>query len=436
MRYTYRRGILWLLIYFLLALVPLGIALVGNPPAVREFWIELGVAFGFIGLAMMGLQSVFSGRFQKIAPTYGGDNIIQFHKEIGLVSFFFVLAHPVTLIIANNDYLSYYNPTVNFLRAIALSVVSVFLIAIIVTSLWRITFGLSYEKWRLVHGFLALSIVFIGIVHSIQVAHYLDPLWKKIAIAATMAITMYLVIHTRIIRPWKNKKRPYKIKEVVKERGSSYSIILKPQGHQKLEYIPGQFCWITINETPFSLQQHPFSFSSSARNSNIILTAKELGDFTSTWKVIKPGSTAFLEGPFGSFTPKPDSHLFMIMGGIGVTPAMGMLRTMRDDKDKRKAILIYGNEDWENITFREELGDIQKEIDLQVVHVLSDADENWEGEKGYVDKDLINRYLAENKNDYMYFICGPGPLMDIAEIALHDLGIDWRRIYSERFEMV
>ncbi len=60
-----------------------------------------------------------------------------------------------------------------------------------------------------------------------------------------------------------------------------------------------------------------------------------------------PGTKAFLEGPFGSFIPKPGSNIFLIMGGIGVTPAMSMLRTMRDDNDKRKAILIYGNKNWD-----------------------------------------------------------------------------------------
>src|SRR5688572_4394560 len=101
MKYSYTRAFLWLTIYILLALVPLAIAIAADVPKFRSFWIEVGVALGFIGLAMLALQFLFSGRFAGIAPTFGMDNILQFHKYIGMVAFFFVIAHPVTLIIAN-----------------------------------------------------------------------------------------------------------------------------------------------------------------------------------------------------------------------------------------------------------------------------------------------------------------------------------------------
>lgn len=436
MRYTYRRGFLWIFIYVLLALVPLGIVLVADVPAYRSFWIELGVALGFIGLAMFGLQFLYSGRFLWVAPSFGMDNILQYHKEVGIISVLFVLAHPVTLILTNPDYLSYYDPGVNLLRAIALLFVTPALIFIIATSLWRISFGLDYEKWRLLHGFLALAIVFIGIVHSIQVGYYLDPLWKKIAIAALLGASMYLVIHTRIIRPWLNRKKPYQIVDVKAEDKNTYSLVLEAKGHNRLNFKPGQFTWITVGPTPFSLQQHPFSIASSSEDRTISFSAKEAGDFTGKWKDFKPGTKAFLEGPFGSFTPEEDSHLFLIMGGIGVTPGMSMLRTMRDQKDPRRSILLYANVAWEEATFHKELEELSREINLKVVHVLEKPPKDWEGEEGLISQELLEKYLPDEPNNYMYFICGPGPMMDITEISLRNLGIDWRRIYSERFEIV
>lgn len=436
MRYTYRRGFLWIFIYILLALVPLGIALAGNVPEYRSFWIELGVALGFTGLGMFGLQFLYSGRFRWVAPTYGMDNILQYHKEVGIISVLFVLAHPITLILTKPEYLSYYDPGVNLLRAIALLFVTPAVILIIASSLWRISFGLDYEKWRLVHGFLALAIVFIGIVHSIQVGHYLDPLWKKISIAALLGSCMYLVIHTRIVRPWLNRKKPYKIIDVKAEDGASYSLTLEAKGHQRLNFISGQFAWITVGPTPFSLQQHPFSIASSAVDKTISFTAKETGDFTSSWKNITPGTEAYLEGPFGSFTPEKDSNLFLIMGGIGVTPGMSMLRTMRDRKDTRHAILLYANVAWDEATFHEELEALSREINLKVVHILEEPPDKWEGEKGLINQELLEKFLPDQPNNYMYFICGPGPMMDISEISLRNMGIDWRRIYSERFEIV
>lgn len=436
MRYNYRNGLLWLSVFLLLALLPLGIAVAGNVPEYRTFWIEFGVALGFIGLSMFGLLFLFSGRFERVAPVFGMDNIINFHRQIGIVAFFLVLAHPVTLIIAEPEFLSYFDPSENLPRALSLSFVTAALILILITSIWRLTFGLSYEHWRLLHGLIALSIVFIGITHSIQVSHYLDPMWKKVSIAGLLGACMYLLIHTRIVRPRLNRKKPYKVTDVKEEIGDCWSLTVKPSGHPGMEYKAAQFAWITIGPTPFSLQQHPFSFSSSPRKDTLTFTAKDEGDFTSTWKDIEPGTPVWLEGPFGSFTFKGDRDIFLIMGGIGVTPAMSMLRTIRDDKDTRKATLIYANESWDVITFREELDDLAREIDLKVVHVLDEPPDDWVGETDFIDQELLEKYLPKEPNSCIYYICGPGPMMDIAEISLHNLGVKWNHIYTERFQIV
>lgn len=436
MKYTYRRASYWLLIFIILALIPLIVAISGHMPEYRGFWTEFGVALGFLGFGMFGLQFVYSGRYRKIAPTFGMDNILQFHREIGILAVVFVLAHPVINIIANPEFLEYFDPGVNLPRAIALYFVSIALVFILATSLWRLSFGLDYEKWRLVHGFLSLSIIFIGAVHAIQVSHYLEPFWKKAVIGASFLTYGYLVLHTRLVRPWLNRKKPYRVVATNPERGSSQTITIEPVNHRRLKFICGQFVWITVGPTPFSLQQHPFSIASSARDKTLSFTAKEMGDFTSSWKDIEPGTKVFLEGPFGSFVPEKGKNLFLVMGGIGITPAMGMLRTMRDSNDPRSAVLIYANLDWEGVTFREELEEISKEINLKLVHLLEKPPEGWEGEAGLVSLDLLKKYLPEKPEDFMYFICGPGPLMDITEISLRELGIDWRLIYSERFEII
>src|SRR5690625_5821600 len=74
---------------------------------------------------------------------------------------------------------------------------------------------------------------------------------------------------------------------------------------------------------------------------------------------MEPGTLAWLEGSYGTFTFKGDDDIFLIMGGIGVTPAMSMLRTIRDDKDNRKATLIYANESWEGVRSEEHTSELQ-----------------------------------------------------------------------------
>ncbi|MCH8557688.1 MAG: ferric reductase-like transmembrane domain-containing protein [Balneolia bacterium] len=186
MRYSAGNGILWLCIYFVLALIPIGIALAGDLPELRSFWIEFGVALGFIGLAMFALQFLFSGRLRHIAPVFGNDNVLNFHRQVGITAFFLVLAHPVILLTADPAFWEYFDPRVNFMRAVSLSFVTIAIVMITVTSIWRINFRLQYEHWRLIHGLLAMAIVGIGTAHAIQVGHYLEPFWKKAALAILM----------------------------------------------------------------------------------------------------------------------------------------------------------------------------------------------------------------------------------------------------------
>lgn len=436
LKYALGAGVKWLLVYALLAVVLLVIAWAGHAGAHRGVLIEWATALGVLGLSMMALQSLFTGRFRWVAPAFGMDNILQFHREIGLLATVIVLAHPVLSIVGDRQYLEFFDPRVNAMRAVALIFATLAILLLAATSLWREAFKLNYEKWRLIHGLLGLAILFVGVVHALQVSNYFDPVWKKVGLIAFVGGCMYLVVHTRIVRPRRGKALPYRVKQVDPERGDAWTLRLEPEQGERLSFVPGQFVWITIGPTPFSLQQHPFSISSSAMDPGLELTAKALGDFTRSWATVEPGTKAFLEGPFGSFTAVPGYDLFLIMGGIGITPAMSMLRTLCDDQDPRHVTLLYANKEPDDITFQDDLDRLAERMDLQVLHVLEELPKGWPGVEGRVDKKLLAKYLPKEPKEYTFYICGPGPLMDAAEEALRALEVPWNHIYTERFQIV
>jgi predicted ferric reductase len=437
-KYTPARVGAWLGVYVALALVPLGIAMAGPLPPPRPFVIELGVGLGFLGAAILAVQFLTSGRFIRVAPAFGADILLQFHRQAGILGFVLVAIHPVMLIIGDPVYLEFFDPRVNFLRAIALGGLVPILVALMSTSLWRERFGLSYERWRAAHGGLSLLVVFIGMVHGLQVGHYLeDPLRRGLWVGV-LAGSMYLVVHSRLVRPWLLRRRPYEVVKVSTEGGDVHTMELRAVGHAGLSFQAGQYAWITLGDSPFSMQQHPFSFASSAEADTIEFSAKAVGDFTSTWPDVADGTTAYLEGPFGAFTLDPGARgAVMIVGGIGVTPAMSLLRTARDRRDSRPFTLIYANPSWDEVAFADEITALHEELDdLAVIHVLEDPPEGWAGPSGFVDEAMLDETLDDEKLGFDYFVCGPEPMMDSVETALRALGVPRRRIYTERFQIV
>jgi predicted ferric reductase len=438
-KYGLFRALLWILAFLAVAVAPMLLAYVGPVPA-RSFWIEAGVGLGFVGLGVLLLQFVLTGRYRQVARSFGLDSMLQFHRQVGLVAAAFILAHPAILFLTDPGYLEFLDPRVNLMRALSLAGVTGAVLLLVATSLWRLTFRLSYEWWRALHGLLATFVIFIGVVHAIQVGYYVSELWKQAFLVALGAGGLALVANTRLVRPWRMRRRPYRVLEVREERGDASTLALAPEGHEGIRFRPGQFVWITLGSTPFSMQQHPYSLSSSAEAApdRLELTVKEEGDFSTRARRAEPGATAFLEGPYGYFLPEPEPDVgcVMVVGGVGVTPCMSMLRTFADRGDPRELHLIYANVSLGEVIFHDALEELKERLDLTIAHVLEEPPEGWEGETGLIGLELLERHLPEDRGRYEYFICGPEPMMNIAERSLLELGIAQKRILSERFDMV
>jgi predicted ferric reductase len=68
--------------------------------------------------------------------------------------------------------------------------------------------------------------------------------------------------------------------------------------------------------------------------------------------------------------------------------------------------------------------------------VLTDPPEDWNGETGYIDREVLLRHLPGERQGFRYYICGPGPLLDSAEAILRKEGVRATSIFTERFDMV
>ncbi len=432
------RATLWVVAYFALVFAPVLLLFPQPRPEGREFWREVSVALGFAGLSLMGLQFVPTARLPFLANVFPLDTLYSFHHRVSITSMLLILAHPLILFIYNPFTLRLLNLLDAPLRARAGTLALLGLIALVGTSVWRLRLRLSYESWRVAHNVLAIGIAALAMYHILNVDWHTSVPRQRIFWIAWAIIWGGMALFIRVIKPWMMLQRPWRVREVRPERGESWTVALEPDGHQGFRFLPGQVAWLTIRRSPFSIREHPFSLASSAMASDhIAFTIRELGDFTSTVGDIKPGERAYVDGPYGTFDL--DQHTgpgyVFIAGGIGSAPIMSMLRTMADRGDDHAVIFFYGNRTWDSIIFREELDELQGRLNLKMVHVLEDPPEGWEGETGFVTRDMLDRHLPADRSERVYFICGPIPMIVSVERSLRALGVPLSRIFSEQYEM-
>ncbi len=439
MLHVLTRVLFWSVTYLLVALLPLGVAILGGTREGRGFLIEFGVGLGLVGFAMMGIQFVTTGRFPWVARNFGTDAKLQFHRETGILAVVFVLAHPLVLFVAQPSYLDYLNPLSNLPRAVFLSGATVAMVLLVAFALWRVSLGISYEWWRLTHGLFALAIILVGTAHGLQVGHYISGIARQTLWLAAAGIPVGLLFYTRVVRPLRMSRLPWRVIAVRPVGEDVIGLTLEPEGHPGLAFRAGQYAWLTMGPTPFTLQQHPFSFASSDEHPGLVEFAiKETGDFTRTIRDFKPGTRAYLEGPYGGFTFDPTAKgAVFVVGGIGITPVLSILRSCRDRRDGRPLLLINANIQWETIAFREELDMLTTDLDLKIVHVLETPPDEWDGEAGRIDADFLKRHLSGMRGkDFQYFVCGPTAMLDVVDRALVDQGVPYWRLVSERFDLV
>ncbi len=153
---------------------------------------------------------------------------------------------------------------------------------------------------------------------------------------------------------------------------------------------------------------------------------------------MRPGDKVYVDGPYGSFTADQyDAPGYgFIAGGIGIAPVISMLRTMADRGDRRPVKLIYANRSAASIIYRQELDELSQRLNLTVVHVLGEADPDSHCETGRVDHELLEHCLSPMQLQWHYFICGPAPMMKIAERSLQKQGVAYSHIHSEIFNLI
>ena len=140
---------------------------------------------------------------------------------------------------------------------------------------------------------------------------------------------------------------------------------------------------------------------------------------------VEIGAEVELRGPTGEITydgngkftiegrERHFDRVSLVLGGSGITPGYSLLaRVLLTEGDATQIRVVDANKTEKDILLRAELEEFRAKSrgQLEVTHVLSEADDSWQGLRGFVTREIFEKHLFAPSESSVVFLCGP-PVM-------------------------
>jgi 3-ketosteroid 9alpha-monooxygenase subunit B len=227
---------------------------------------------------------------------------------------------------------------------------------------------------------------------------------------------------------------PLRVADVLDETADARSFVLEipPALEERFAYAAGQFCTFraTIGGEPIV---RCYSMSSSPDTGDpFTVTVKRVpGGRMSNWMndVLAPGDAIEVMPPAGRFVLRAvERPIVAFAGGSGITPVLSIVKTALVTTT-REIALVYANRGPGSVIFADALEGLRSGSGgrLSVHHHL-------DSEKGFLDAAACAARVGE-RTQADFYVCGPGPYMEVVEAGLDRRGVDPDRVFIERFEL-
>ncbi len=228
---------------------------------------------------------------------------------------------------------------------------------------------------------------------------------------------------------------PLTVADVVDETADTRSFVLEipPALEEAFAYAAGQFCSFRATIGGGEAVVRCYSMSSSPHTGDpFTVTVKRVpGGKMSTWMndTLAPGDTIDVTPPAGIFVLRAAATpIVAFAGGSGITPILSIIKTALVTT-AREIALVYANRGSGSVIFASALEHLRARSGgrLSVHHHL-------DSEKGFLDTAACAA-LVGDRTQADFYICGPGPYMEVVQAGLDQRGVDPGRLFIERFEL-
>lgn len=213
-----------------------------------------------------------------------------------------------------------------------------------------------------------------------------------------------------------------------------------------LQYKAGQYAYFDIggvHNDPKGPIRH-FTIASSPTEDFILISTRiRSSPYKKRLSLLESGVKIKVRGPEGKFVLHEDysKSAIFLSGGIGVTPFRSMIKYATDKQLPLRIIMFDSNRNQENILFKKEFDECSNiNKNLKIIYTITDEAQNqsgtnnWQGEKGRIDKAMLARYFGDSEqNSAVFYICGPPAMIKAMQELLQDLEISSDQIMVEEF---
>jgi ferredoxin-NADP reductase/nitrite reductase/ring-hydroxylating ferredoxin subunit len=208
-----------------------------------------------------------------------------------------------------------------------------------------------------------------------------------------------------------------------------------------LDYAAGQFAYFKLDGVSGDSKgpiRH-FSIASSPTEQDLMISTR-IRDTPYKQKLasLESGTKILAWGPQGEFVLHDDysKPAVFLSGGIGVTPFRSMIKYATDKRLPVKIVMFDSNRNEANILYKGEFDKWAVENrNFQPVHTLTDEiPESWSGERGRIDRSMIERHLNKDElGNSIFYICGPPGMLKAMQKLLQEMQAPKERIKVEEF---
>lgn len=392
----------------------------------------LGGVAGLAGTYLALIMVLLVSRVPIVETVLGFDGLLRWHRRLAPWPISLIAAHVVLLVVAYAQAAKtglWHEVGVlvsTFPYMVSATIGFGIMMAVAATSARVIRSRVRRERWWAFHLFmylaLALSFAHIIALGPSFVHHPLTRLFWVLFWVATAGLVIAYRFGLPLVRSLRHRLR---VLEVKPEGPGVVSVILVGKNLDRLGARGGQFFEWRFLTRGMWWQAHPFTLSGRTSASQLRLTVKALGDYSSRLARLKPGTPVVIEGPYGVFTlqRRRRRKVLLISGGVGVTAIRSLLEDVPQDAEP---VVIMRASRREDLVLSDEI--------LKLTTSRKGRVYEWVGPRSVVKIERLYEVVPDLKKRDVY-VAGPKGFVGAVVDVVSRLGVPEESIHFEAYEL-